>query len=190
MVAVGLGGPCESVVHGSTGWLCEPSAAAFADAFEDVRTLQTDAMLEGRGAAARTHVEASFGLPAFGGRLEAHLRRSAPSACDAAPNAAPRRGVCRGRISRLSDELGELHAQWLMRVLAHESQTTRASERPRCWWAAVGLVVLAVWPLRTPGMWDARSWALAESTPSAWLGHYRCVPWGTRPRRDLERRMK
>jgi len=50
------------------------SAAAFADAFEDVRTLQTDAMLEGRGAAARTHVEASFGLPAFGGRLEAHLR--------------------------------------------------------------------------------------------------------------------
>jgi len=74
VVAVGLGGPCESVVHGTTGWLCEPSAAAFADAFEDVRTLQSDAMLEGRGAAARTHVEGSFGLPAFGKRLEAHLR--------------------------------------------------------------------------------------------------------------------
>lgn len=74
VVAVGLGGPCESVVHGQTGWLCEPSAAAFADAFEELIGLQADGMLQGRGEAARAHVAANFGLPSFGAKLEAHLQ--------------------------------------------------------------------------------------------------------------------
>ena len=33
VIAVNNGGPRESVVHGATGWLCEPTAEAFADAF-------------------------------------------------------------------------------------------------------------------------------------------------------------
>ena len=74
VIAVGLGGPCESVVHGHTGWLCEPTAAAFADAFDEVRQLHASCMLEGRGAAARAHVEANFGLERFGQLLEAHLK--------------------------------------------------------------------------------------------------------------------
>jgi len=74
VIAVGLGGPCESVVHGHTGWLCEPTAAAFADAFDEVRRLHASCMLEARGAEARAHVEANFGLQRFGQLLEAHLK--------------------------------------------------------------------------------------------------------------------
>lgn len=73
VVAVGLGGPCESVVHGQTGWLCEPTPAAFAAAFGEVLRLHSAGMLEGRGSAARLHVETNFGLARFGEKLEEHM---------------------------------------------------------------------------------------------------------------------
>ena len=46
-VASGL----ESVVHGETGWLCEPTADAFALAFSEVRRLNEAGELAARGAA-------------------------------------------------------------------------------------------------------------------------------------------
>lgn len=73
VIAVGLGGPCESIVHGETGWLCEPSPGAFADAFEELLGLHVSGALMRRGLAARTHVERRFGLESFGRALEAHL---------------------------------------------------------------------------------------------------------------------
>eukprot|EP00966_Prymnesium_polylepis_P057668 1335496-Prymnesium_polylepis.1 len=74
VVAVARGGPCESVLHSQTGWLCEPTAAAFAAAFADVARLEGAGELRGRGVAARAHVEAKFSLDAFGAALEAHVR--------------------------------------------------------------------------------------------------------------------
>ena len=74
VLAVGLGGPCESVVHGESGWLCEPTADAFAAAYAEVLELSRLGTLRARGAAARKRVEAAFSLPRFGERLEAHLR--------------------------------------------------------------------------------------------------------------------
>ena len=74
VVAVGLGGPCESVVHGESGWLCDPTPTAFAAAFAEVLELHRLGRLEARGAAARARVVAAFSLPRFGQRLEAHLR--------------------------------------------------------------------------------------------------------------------
>ena len=74
VVAVGLGGPCESIVHGETGWLCEPTSSAFAAAFAEVLELDRIGRLAERGRAARSRVEAHFSLPRFGERLEAHLR--------------------------------------------------------------------------------------------------------------------
>ena len=73
VIAVGLGGPCESVVHGQTGWLCEPTPAAFAAAFAEAARLEAAGELRGRGLAARARVEEHFSLGAFGEKLEAHL---------------------------------------------------------------------------------------------------------------------
>jgi alpha-1,3/alpha-1,6-mannosyltransferase len=74
VIAVNLGGPCESVVHGSTGWLCEPTPAAFASAFAEVLRLHETGELMERGRAARARVEAAFSLERFGESLDAHLR--------------------------------------------------------------------------------------------------------------------
>jgi len=74
VIAVDLGGPRESVVHQVTGWLCAPTPAAFAAAFEQVMALQGSGQLSARGQAARAHVEANFALEVFGKKLEAHLR--------------------------------------------------------------------------------------------------------------------
>ena len=73
VVAVGLGGPCETVKDGVTGWLCRPTAEAFADAFDDVVRRQAAGTLEAVGRAAREHVERAFALEVFGERLEQHL---------------------------------------------------------------------------------------------------------------------
>ena len=75
VIAVALGGPCESVAHGQTGWLCEPTPAAFAAAFEELLRLEACGALESRGCAARSHVEQHFGLNIFGARLDTHLRK-------------------------------------------------------------------------------------------------------------------
>ena len=74
VIAVGLGGPCESIVHGDCGWLCEPSPAAFADAYREVVEMHRLGSLPDRGRAARARVEEHFALPLFGERLEGFLR--------------------------------------------------------------------------------------------------------------------
>jgi glycosyltransferase involved in cell wall biosynthesis len=53
VIAVGLGGPCESLVHGQTGWLCEPTAEAFADAYEQVIARASAGTLRKLGEGAR-----------------------------------------------------------------------------------------------------------------------------------------
>ena len=73
VIAVGLGGPCESVVHGESGWLCDPTAEAFATAFAEVVHLQDAGRLEARGRAARERVKGRFSLAVFGERLATHL---------------------------------------------------------------------------------------------------------------------
>ncbi|KAL1530831.1 hypothetical protein AB1Y20_001727 [Prymnesium parvum] len=70
VIAVARGGPCESVVHGEGGWLCEPTEAAFAAAFAEAARLSRAGELRARGAAARAHVEANFSLEEFGAKLE------------------------------------------------------------------------------------------------------------------------
>lgn len=86
VIAVRSGGPCETIVHGQTGWLCEPTTNDFADAYEEVARLASTTAeveagctqspaseLERRGRAARRHVEANFSRELFGERLEKHL---------------------------------------------------------------------------------------------------------------------
>ena len=77
VIAVALGGPCESVAHGETGWLCEPTPAAFAAAYAEAAGLDAAGELCARGLAARSRVEAHFSLAAFGEALEGHLVRAA-----------------------------------------------------------------------------------------------------------------
>lgn len=71
VVACASGGPRETVVDSRTGYLCEPTAAAFADALE--RLLDEPAAARAMGAAARAHVAAKFSKHEFGRRLEEEL---------------------------------------------------------------------------------------------------------------------
>lgn len=71
VVAVNNGGPTESVQHGATGVLCEPSAAAFARAYA---ALLDDAAAAAMGAAARKHVVGRFSRTAFGDRLDGYVQ--------------------------------------------------------------------------------------------------------------------
>ena len=70
-MACASGGPRETVVDSRTGYLCEPTAAAFADALE--RLLDEPAAARAMGAAARAHVAAKFSKHEFGRRLEEEL---------------------------------------------------------------------------------------------------------------------
>ncbi len=56
VVAVNNGGPLESVAHGQTGLLCDPTPAAFARAFAELLALPAG-KLAGMGAAARQRVQ-------------------------------------------------------------------------------------------------------------------------------------
>ncbi|GLC39055.1 hypothetical protein PLESTB_001288500 [Pleodorina starrii] len=71
VVACASGGPTESVTHGSAGFLCEPTPAAFAAAMREL--LDRDAA-EAMGRAARAHVEARFSRRAFGSQLDGYVR--------------------------------------------------------------------------------------------------------------------
>ena len=64
-------------MHERTGWLCEPTAEGFADAYEAVAARAATPQLRAMGEAARAHVEASFSLEAFGRKLEQYLQRAA-----------------------------------------------------------------------------------------------------------------
>ena len=68
VVACASGGPMESLLHGETALLCQPSAAAFADAAAQL--LDDPAAAVAMGAAARARCEAMFSRSAFGCKLE------------------------------------------------------------------------------------------------------------------------
>ncbi|KAJ1719554.1 Alpha-1,3-mannosyltransferase-like protein [Coemansia erecta] len=69
VVAADSGGPRETVVHGKTGFLCEPTADAFAAAI-DAMLAMDDARRAAMGAAGRARVAAAHDLDAFGAQLE------------------------------------------------------------------------------------------------------------------------
>ena len=66
VLACNSGGPTESVVDVKTGFLCEPTPAAFADAMAKLLAPGATTQL---GTAARSHVQAQFSRAAFGDRL-------------------------------------------------------------------------------------------------------------------------
>ena len=72
VIAADSGGPLETVVDGTTGFLRPPTADAFAGA---LRVLVEDPAAADRlGAAGRERVAAHFSLEAFGARLEEIIR--------------------------------------------------------------------------------------------------------------------
>jgi alpha-1,3/alpha-1,6-mannosyltransferase len=72
VIAVGSGGPLETVRHEETGLLCHPTPQAFADA---LASLILDPNRCARmGQAGREHVAKRFSLSAFGSRLETILQ--------------------------------------------------------------------------------------------------------------------
>lgn len=70
VVACNSGGPTESVAHGVTGLLCDPTPAAFAAAFEQVLGGGAGKM----GVAARERVRQLFSRGAFGDKLDGYVR--------------------------------------------------------------------------------------------------------------------
>ena len=69
VVAAAGGGPLETVRHGETGFLCEPSPEAFARAL--ARIVTDPPLVERLGREARKRAADDFSLPAFGRQLEA-----------------------------------------------------------------------------------------------------------------------
>lgn len=74
VIAVNSGGPTESVVSGSTGYLCEPTPAAFADAYEQLLDSRRAATM---GATARQHVVDKFSRASFGASLNGQVQQLA-----------------------------------------------------------------------------------------------------------------
>lgn len=69
MIACDSGGPRESVLHGTTGYLCQPTAHGFAEAM----TRLADAPIAKRiemGKAARRHIEENFSRSKLGDNVE------------------------------------------------------------------------------------------------------------------------
>jgi glycosyltransferase involved in cell wall biosynthesis len=73
VIAVNDGGPAETIVHARTGFLCEPTAEAFARAAMPL--IQDAGMAREMGAAGREHVRKNFPVERFGRGLEAALLR-------------------------------------------------------------------------------------------------------------------
>ena len=73
VVACNSGGPTESVADGVTGFLCDPTPAAFADAM--LKLLQPG-VADALGLQARRHVEERFSRRAFGAKVYSHVVRA------------------------------------------------------------------------------------------------------------------
>ena len=73
VVVVNSGGPAETVIDGVTGFVCPPTAEAFADAL--ARLIADPAAAQRMGRAGREHVRARFSRHAFGTRLEQILEQ-------------------------------------------------------------------------------------------------------------------
>eukprot|EP00033_Pygsuia_biforma_P003801 GCRY01004166.1.p1 GENE.GCRY01004166.1~~GCRY01004166.1.p1 ORF type:complete len:408 (+),score=88.46 GCRY01004166.1:108-1331(+) len=71
VVACNSGGPLESVLEGSTGFLCDPTPAAFAAALK--KLVGDQSLQQQMATAAKTHVERQFSLTAFGAALHGIL---------------------------------------------------------------------------------------------------------------------
>ena len=67
VVAVKSGGPRETIRHGETGLLCDPTPDAFAAALHEL--VVNPALAQRMGQAGRVHVDRFFSLRAFGERL-------------------------------------------------------------------------------------------------------------------------
>ena len=79
VIACNNGGPTESIVHGSTGFLCEPTPAAFAEAFA---TLLDEKAASKMGKAARLHVKQAFSRTAFGNKLNQKVQGLVNGTCN------------------------------------------------------------------------------------------------------------
>jgi alpha-1,3/alpha-1,6-mannosyltransferase len=74
VIAVNSGGPCETVVDGETGFLCEATPAAFADAAQ--RVLQDVELAASLGRAGWARARAKFSREVFGASLEVEIRKT------------------------------------------------------------------------------------------------------------------
>jgi alpha-1,3/alpha-1,6-mannosyltransferase len=68
VVAVNNGGPTETIVHGTTGFLCDPTPEAFAAAMATL--VENPDASDGMGRAGHEHVAKHFSLDAFGNALD------------------------------------------------------------------------------------------------------------------------
>lgn len=73
VIAVNSGGPLESVADGETGFLCEPTAEAFAKAME--RLIKEPKLRRDMGEAGRRRVQDKFSLQAFSDQLYGYICR-------------------------------------------------------------------------------------------------------------------
>uniref|UniRef100_A0A3P9JMJ7 Alpha-1,3/1,6-mannosyltransferase ALG2 n=1 Tax=Oryzias latipes TaxID=8090 RepID=A0A3P9JMJ7_ORYLA len=71
VIAVNSGGPLESVAHGETGFLCEPTAEAFSQAME--RLIRDPHLCRDMGQAGRRRVKDKFSLEAFADQLHEYV---------------------------------------------------------------------------------------------------------------------
>ncbi|XP_059300700.1 uncharacterized protein LOC132052961 [Lycium ferocissimum] len=71
VIACNSGGPVETVKHGVTGYLCDPSPREFASAMSNF--IQDPLMAEKMGRDARQHVAESFSTKIFGQHLNRYL---------------------------------------------------------------------------------------------------------------------
>jgi alpha-1,3/alpha-1,6-mannosyltransferase len=83
VIAVDSGGPRETIRHGETGFLCQPTPESFAEAFRRLVVEPVEA--ERMGQAGRARVVRSFSLTAFGERLNQIINDVATSARASAP---------------------------------------------------------------------------------------------------------
>ncbi|XP_010883006.1 alpha-1,3/1,6-mannosyltransferase ALG2 [Esox lucius] len=73
VIAVSSGGPLESVVHGETGFLCEPTAEAFSLAME--KLFRDPQLGRDMGQAGKRRVQEKFSLEAFSDQLHGYILR-------------------------------------------------------------------------------------------------------------------
>jgi alpha-1,3/alpha-1,6-mannosyltransferase len=74
VIAVNSGGPTESVVSGSTGFLCEPTPAAFAEAYQQLLDSKKAVKM---GQTARQHAIDKFSRASFGASLNSQVQQLA-----------------------------------------------------------------------------------------------------------------
>lgn len=72
IIALNSGGPTETIVHNSTGFLCEPNVDAFANAMANL--FKDDALRERMGVMGHKRVQQKFSFEAFSHKLDTIVR--------------------------------------------------------------------------------------------------------------------